>query len=450
MLKLVGDLVKEFLFEIEKKPIRIISSNSSIGIISSAILIKTLTRLDKKFSLKTMKSLDTPCLKEELKKSDKEVILLVDLKIPNFNDFENIKSKVFVINNENLKVEDINNENLRILNPNLTSNPEENYCNSAGITYIISKEISSENKNLSKIALIGLIGEKSNIKKSLMNDEILKDSKGLKIKKGLTLYPSTRPLKRALEWSVSPYIPGVTGNPAGVIDLLKESKIGLEKNLIDLNEDEMSRLITAVMLRKKNSNVEEEIVGSIYSLKLFDGIEDLREISVLLDTCSKLGETDTAIAYCLENEKAKVAAQDLYTRYKQELITGLRMAESMEKIDGKGFVILNAKDKIKDTIFRTVLSMLSNSSRYSEGTILIGMAYNQDKIQIQTKMIGKVGRSLKELLEKTVINLRSNTESEVIKVGGHKFEAACIVEREKEESFIEALKKNLEIEIVRI
>ena len=449
MLKLVGDLANEFLKESEKRPIKIISSNKSPGIISSAILIKALTRLDKKFSLKTTSPSNKIFIEGELKKGEGELILLIDLKITNLDIFDGSNSKVFIIGNEEINIKN-SNENIKILNPNLTENPKENYSNSAGISYLFAREMSAENKNLSKIALIGLISEKEDIRESIVSKEILKDSAGLKTKKGLTLYPSTRPLKRALEWSVSPYIPGVTGNQSGVIDLLNECSINPEKNLIDLNDEEMSKLITAVMLRMKKSGDREKIVGNIYSLKLFDGIEDLREISVLLNTCSKLNHADAAIAYCLENKRAKSIAQDLYTKYKQELITGLKMAETMEQIDGKGFVILNAKDKIKDTIFRTVLGMLSSSSKYDEGTILIGMAYNQDKIQIQTKMIGKEGRSLRELLEKTVINLKSNFEDAKITVGNHNLEAACIVEREKEESFIKSLKKNLEIEVLKV
>ncbi|MAG29248.1 hypothetical protein CL632_03865 [bacterium] len=64
----------------------------------------------------------------------------------------------------------------------------------------------------------------------------------------------------------------------------------------------------------------------------------------------------------------------------------MKVAEKMDKIRGKGFVILNAKDQIKDAIVGTICSMLSSSPTYTEGTILIGMAYNEDKtIELSTK-----------------------------------------------------------------
>ena len=45
-------------------------------------------------------------------------------------------------------------------------------------------------------------------------------------------------------------------------------------------------------------------------------------------------------------------------------------------IQGRGYIILNAKDKIKDTIIGTITSILSHSAVYDQETILIGMAYD--------------------------------------------------------------------------
>jgi len=62
----------------------------------------------------------------------------------------------------------------------------------------------------------------------------------VRIKKGLLIYPSTRPLDKALEYSARPFIPGITGDSKGTFNLLKE--IGIErtgknyKSLIDLDK----------------------------------------------------------------------------------------------------------------------------------------------------------------------------------------------------------------------
>ena len=296
-----------------------------------------------------------------------------------------------------------------------------------------------------------MIGDRHESTLSKTNQQIIKDTKDLTIKKGLVLYPATRPLRRALEYSTSPYIPGVTGNGEKVLELLRETNIPPQKSLLDLNEEEMSRLITSIMIRKAQHNKSENIVGNLYILKFFNTKEDVREISVLINACSRLGFSDIAISYCLENEKAKAMALEIYTKYKQELVAGLRLAEKMDKIKGKGFVILNAKDEIKDAIVGTICSMLSSSLDYEEGTVLIGMAYNQDKIKVSARIVGRNNeKNLKQVLEKTIEKFKQTNPKSLAEVGGHQHAAGCLIEKDKEQEFIETLKKSLEIEIMKI
>jgi single-stranded-DNA-specific exonuclease len=287
-----------------------------------------------------------------------------------------------------------------------------------------------------------MIGDRQEDDISKIYQQIVNDNTDLNIKKGVVLYPATRPLRRTLEYSTSPYIPGVTGNSAGVMEILRETGIPFEKTLLELNENETSKLITAIMIRRAKYK-EENILGNLYILKFFNTKEDIREISVLINACSRLGYSDIAISYCLESESAKSRALDIYTEYKQELVSGLKMAEKLDKINGEGFVILNAKDQIKDVIVGTICSMLSSSNAYKEGTILIGMAYNEDKIKVSARVVGRDGKNLKEILEKTVIEFKLQCPESIAEVGGHQHAAGCLIEKEKEENFIEALKRNL-------
>jgi nanoRNase/pAp phosphatase (c-di-AMP/oligoRNAs hydrolase) len=87
------------------------------------------------------------------------------------------------------------------------------------------------------------------------------------------------------------------------------------------------------------------------------------------------------------------------------------------------------------------------SAMYKEGTIVITMAYNQDKIKVSSRMCGR------EKKENDPRNLRDlmNEITELIggESGGHKFAAGCVISKEKEEAFIELVKKKLEIEIIK-
>ncbi len=170
----------------------------------------------------------------------------------------------------------------------------------------------------------------------------------------------------------------------------------------------------------------------------------------MINACSRLGYHDVALFYCLQNEKAKTRALDIYNEYKQELVSGLKFAEKMDKIKGKKFVIMNAKDKIKDAIIGTICSMLSSSPTYEEGTILIGMAYNGDKLKVSARIAGREGRNLKELMERTVLEFKADYPERMAEVGGHEKAAGCLIDKESEDSFIEKLKKNLEVEVIKV
>ena len=449
MLKEVDRFAKEFLEFSKDKPIRIISHYDTDGITSAAVLAKTFKRLDKKFTIRIVKSLEKSIIEKELLRQPNEVIVFSDLASGSLNYFQNLSEPIFILDHHEINKSELNNK-IKILNPHLTISPENNAATGAGVCYLFSKAISQNNQDLSSLAIIGMIGDRYESNLSKINQQIINEAHDLKIKKGLVLYPATRPLRRALEWSTSPYIPGVTGNGPGAIEILRETGIQYNKSLLDLNEDEMSKLITAVMIRRAQHNKVEDVLGNLYILKFFNTKEDVREISTLVNACSRLGHSDVAISYCLENEKAKIQALDIYTKYKQELVSGLKVAEKMDKIKGNGFVILNAKNKIKDVIVGTICSMLSSSPTYEEGTILIGMAYVEDKIKISARIVGDEGRNLKEVLEKTITTFRGENPETIAEVGGHHFAAGCLVEKEKEISFIETLKKELEIEVVKV
>jgi single-stranded-DNA-specific exonuclease len=449
MLKEVDRVAKEFLELSKNKPIRIISHYDSDGITSAAILAKAFKRLDKKFSIKIVKGLEEDIIRKELSRQPKELIIFSDLASGSLEYFQNLQEPIFILDHHEIHKEQLN-DKIKIINPHLFENVDDNSCTGAGVCYLFAKALSPENADLSSLAIIGMIGDRHESNLSKINQQIINDTTDLTIRKGLVLYPATRPLRRALEYSTSPYIPGVTGNGEGVISLLREIGVGMGKSLLELDGNEMSKLITAVMIRRAQHNKADDILGNLYILKFFNTKEDVREISTLVNACSRLGYHDTAIAYCMENEKAKLRALDIYTEYKQELVSGLRLAEKMDKIKGKGFVILNAKDKIKDAIVGTICSMLSSSPSYEEGTVLIGMAYNEDKIKVSARIVGREGRNLKEVLEKTVITFKNQNPETIAEVGGHHFAAGCLVEKEKEQLFIDALKKNLEIEIVKI
>ena len=176
---------------------------------------------------------------------------------------------------------------------------------------------------------------------------------------------------------------------------------------------------------------------------MYNKIEDARDLSAIINACSRSGRPELAIQYCLEIPKSKKEAELAHIKYKQNIITGLNFVQETKKIQGKGFVIINAQDNVKDTMIGTIASIISNSSIYEEGTIITTMAYYEDKIKVSSRIVGRKGRNLRELLA-SVTNLTGGES------GGHEHAAGCLISRKKEREFIDILKKNLEIELIKI
>jgi len=430
-------VVGKFL-EQENKEIQVISHFDTDGITSAVIMIQTLKKLNKIFSVKILKNLEEQHLRDLPK--DK-IIIFLDLGSGSLKTIKELGLKnIFIIDHHEINTEIP--DNICIVNPELGKKEK---ISASCLTYLFCKELTPSINELAKFAILGMIGDVLEKSIDKLNNSILKDGE-IKRKRGLLIYPSTRPINKVLEFCSEPYIPEVTGDSKGVLKLLREigfkPRNGRYPSLLELNSDEMSRLITAIMLKNPKTK-NRDLIGDIFLIKHFNKLEDARELSVIVNACSRLGRSDLAIQFLMENSKAKKKTETLYAKYKQHIVAGLKFASEIEKIQGKRYIIINAKNQIKETLIGTITSILSRSSLHEEGTIITTMGYDQNKIKISSRIVGRNGRNAREILAKVVNQIGGE-------VGGHQFAAGAIISQEKEQDFIDLLKKNLEIEIVKI
>ena len=423
----------------KEKPIKIISHYDTDGITSAAIASRAFQRWGKKFSLQVVKGLEEQFIREL---PENQVLIFLDLASGSLGYLKDKKTEVFIFDHHEI-VQEIP-ANVTMINP-LILNHEP--ISGAGIAYLLAKTISPQNTDLAHLAVIGMVGDVLERNLGKVYDDILKDADTV-IKKGLLIYPSTRPLDKALEYSSNPYIPGVTGSYLGVLDVLREANIpkinGKYKSLYELTNEEMSSLVTTIMLRYTGDKNPADLIGNLFLIKFFNKLEDAREISALINACSRMDYPSTALGFCLGNKKYKEEAERIYIEYKQHLVAALKhVAESENKITGKNYTIINAKDNVKDTIIGTVASIISNSPTYTQGTVIVALAYNQDKIKVSARIAGRNGRNVREVLHQVVVPLGGE-------VGGHPAAAGCMITRDKEEKFITELQKVLEIELVKV
>ncbi len=435
--------IKEAIMRIDSlsatKRLRVISHHDTDGITSAAIFSRALQRWNKKFTLQIVKGLDKEFI---YALPENEVLIFLDLASGSLDYLKEKKTEVFILDHHELVQETP--DNVLMISPHLTEKKE--MCSGAAICYLFAKELSPENKDLATLAIIGMIGDMMETNIGKLYDGILKDA-DVTVKKGLLLYPSTRPLDKSLEYSTGLYIPGVTGSFKGVMELLRDAAISKGpqgfKSLAELTDEEMSRLITAIMLRRMNGQHAGEIIGNLYLIKFFNKLEDARELSAMINACSRMGQPEASLGFCLGNKEAKKESEKIYTSYKQNIAAAMKYITETDKIIGKDYTIINAQDKIKDTIIGTAASIMSFSPLYPEGTVIIAMAYDQNKIKISARLAGRKGRNVREILTKVVVPLAGE-------VGGHPNAAGGLIDKEKEEVFIQELRKVLDVELIKI
>lgn len=438
MIEHIKSIIGDLDIASKKKPLRVISHYDADGITAAAIFSRALQRWNKPFSLQIVKNLDEDFIKSL---SEEHTLVFLDLASGSLDYLSKKNTDVFIFDHHEIaqKIP----PNVRMINP-LVLNQEP--CSGAAIAYLFAKTLSEENKDLASLGVIGMVGDQFIDTIGKTYDQILKDAE-IVVKKGLLLYPSTRPLDKTLEYSTSLYIPGVTGSFKGVIDLLRDAGIERKSNgyksLAELTEEEMSRLITAIMLRSVGESDITNMIGNMYVLKFFNQLEDVRELSALINACSRMGYPEAALGFCLGNKQSKKQAEKIYIEYKQSIANALKSIEENDKITGKNYTIINAKDRIKDTIIGTAASIMAYSPLYQEGTVIIAMAYDNDRIKISARLAGKKGRNVRELLSAVLTPLSGE-------VGGHPNAAGGLIGKDQEERVITDLKNLLEIELVKV
>ncbi len=442
----IKDCVNKFR-SLMGKPVRIIGHLDADGIAASSILIQALRREGLKFAVSIVRQIDEELL-DELKREDYEVIFFVDLGSGYLNLINKLKKKIFVLDHHQIEKVDNLNKDIIQLNPYLFGIDGTKDISGSGVVYLFCKELNEKNKDLAYLAVIGAIGDMQEnngfrgINNSILDDAV--ESKKIEVKRGLRMFGlQTRPLYKILQYSTDPFIPNVTGSEEGAKLFLKEIGIDIKaggkyRKLIHLDDEEMKKLVTSIILKRLGSEKEpEDVLGNIYLLteeKEEGSTKDAREFATLLNSCGRMGKASLGIGSCLSNDKLRKEAYSLLLEYKKELIEALNWFYKSKKkgdiLEKEGFVIINAGDEIRDTLIGTVTSIVSKSNLYRKGTILIGMAYTLgNEIKVSVRCVDSCYLDLSLLVRKIVSRVGGLA-------GGHVSAAGAIIPQEREEDFI--------------
>lgn len=441
----MNNLIKNFAnkFRNIDEPIKVVSHLDADGLTSATIISKSLIRNGNEFSLSIVRQLDEKVIKE-LSLEDYNYFLFVDLGSGFLNLIDKHLSdrKIFILDHH--VPENFESNSIMHINPHLIG-LDSYSISGAGLAYLFAKELDEKNKDLAYISVIGGMGDRIDFDYGF-NEIILKDainSGKLEIKKGLKMFGTqTRHLLKLLQYSTDPYIPGVTGTEEGTLNFLSELEINYKnengdfKKLNDLNEEELKKLVTGVILKRFGSEEHpEDVIGNIYLLKDEEEgyTKDAKEYATLLNACGRLRKPSIGIGTFMENSIFKERANEILKNYKLDIINALNwFYNNKDKfVKGEKFIIINAGDNIKDSMIGTLCGIISNSNVYSKDFVVVGMAYTIDeniKISMRTNM-GNI--DLREIIKK------------VANGGGHRNSCGAFIRREQEQEFTNSINEVL-------
>ncbi len=441
----------------KKEVIRVISHLDADGISACAIMIKLLNNDNRKYSISIVQQLNKSVL-SQLAAEPYNCFIFTDIGSGVLSDIKKLlkDKKVFILDHHS--IEEANDfKDLVFVNPHIYGIDGGKEISGAGVVFKFACTVDKSMEELAHIAIVGAIGDLQEQNGFLrLNEEILQIAiakNKIKVVKGLRIFGSqTKPIHKALEYCTDPYIPGVSGSESGAIQFLYQ--IGIEpknssgwKKIVNLDEEDMKKLVTGIIMKRLNEAKPEDVLGNIYILT--NEVEesptrDAKEFATLLNACGRLGRASLGIGACLGDKKIKQQAIRSLGDYKKEIVNALNWYNENKFTDdiywGAGFVIINAKANVMSTMIGTLASILSKSNLMTNNTFILSMAQSLDgntKVSLRTTNNLNGTLDLKKIIEE-IINGIGDSES-----GGHQNAAGAVIPTDKEEMFIETAKEVL-------
>lgn len=395
--------------EAEKgKPISLISHVDADGLAAASIMGKTLARMEAPFRVQIWKQIDETLI-DELSSNQKSLLLFTDL---GSGSLDLLKAKLsdweIVILDHHQPVGETAPKVTQV-NPHLHSIDGAREISGSGITYLAAKAIDEVNIDLAPIAVVGALGDSQdkNIKRELekLNREIVKDAINagcMKAETDLIFYGrETRPIHKALAYTMTPYIPGLSGEEDKCYGFLVNLGIKLKVNdrwrsISDLSTEDkqkiFSELAKLLCSKKLPSNTVQSLIGTVYTLINEDRwtpLRDAREFSSLLNACGRMNKSGLGVSIGIGNRgKALDEAQEVLDNYRKTLSHYMdwltktpKATEELENI-----YVIDGKGTIDELMISTIASILTSSGYFTESKPILALT------STETGMIKVSGR----------------------------------------------------------
>jgi RecJ-like exonuclease len=262
----------------------------------------------------------------------------------------------------------------------------------------------------------------------------------------------TRPIHKALAYTTSPFLPGLSGEEdksfAFLMNLGIQPKHGDKwRALRDLSKEEKRQLCSALsdhLISEGYSSEVLDLVGSVYTLvreEPWTSLRDAREFSVLLNATGRMEKAGLGVAICLgDRGSALEKAEGILKEYRMTIskYLGWLMAEADRIEELESIYVVHGANFINEKLIGTLSSILSTSLPKLEKPII---AYAEvpegDMVKISARtldMMTSKGLDLGEIL-------RIAAEEFDGKGGGHDIAAGAQIPVKDVDAFVTLVNK---------
>ena len=434
--------------------ISIISHMDADGISAAGIMGAALSRINAVYRLRIERWFDGKVAESIAK--EKSLTILTDLGSGYLDVLnEKAKEKPLIILDHHQPIGEPDKAFLHI-NPQLFGFDSARDISGAGIAYLTAKAISEKNLDLACVGIVGALGDMQDKNKERrlggINRLVVEDavkSGGLELVTDLLFFGrETRPIHKALAYTTTPFIPGISGEEDKSLDFLIgqgiKPKIGEKwRALRDLSQDEKRQLFSALsdhlVSRGLKSDVATSLLGMVYVLtreEPWTPLRDAREFSLLLNATGRTGKPGLGVAICMGDrgkclEEANVALDE----YRQAITEILRWIEAhpdrVEEMDS--IYILHGGESVDEKMISAVSTIITTNMPNSEKPMIAYAAVPSENIlKVSARTVDaltsrgfNIGEIMREASEKF-----SGTG------GGHDVAAGAQVPIKNRESFL--------------
>ncbi len=437
----------------EDRFIHVVSHLDADGLAAAGVVAKALWRIGAKFRLRIQQWVDEKIV-ADIKSDQPDLSILTDLGSGYLQVIsENVPNGQVVILDHHQVVGEPS-SNIFQVNPHIHGIDGSKDISGSGMAYLVAKELDGSNVDLAHIAVVGALGDLQDKyeQRALggLNETIVADSiaaGSLKVEKDLMFFGrETRPIHKALAYSTSPFIPGISGEEDKSYAFLQslgiKPKIGDRwRALRDLSENEKQRLCSELsdyLVSTGYHSNASDLVGSVYTLsheEPWTPLRDAREFSLLLNATGRMEKAGLGVAICAgDRSTALEQAETVLKEYRQKITEYLRwLTDAPNRIEElKSIYVVRGEEFINEKMIGTLSSILSTSLARREKPIIAYAFAADDSAKISARtvdMLTRKGLNLGEIMCEA-------SERFGGKGGGHNIAAGAQVPRGDVEAFI--------------